>query len=240
MLKEMVEFLMEKGRDEEVIIRDGNEREYSLHNLNPIKEPMSDTLKLSTLKSLTDYLNKNVDNITDQNTIVHIVNVSDVRLYGEIEGDFKQRQEYIRVMPTLPNITLERSLDPERFIIQLQSMFQETEDQKILLKVCGNLKSEDVKTVGDDGVSQSVTIKTGVSTVGDVLVPNPVTLKPYGTFIEIEQPESQFIFRMHSVESMALYEADGGAWIIKGMEAIKNYLEENIDAELKDVVKIIC
>ncbi|MNW60692.1 hypothetical protein D3C74_386970 [compost metagenome] len=62
------------------------------------------------------------------------------------------------------------------------------------------------------GMTQSVVAKTGVATVEDVKVPNPVLLAPYRTFVEVEQPESSFVFRMKDGPSAALFEADGGAW----------------------------
>lgn len=83
-------------------------------------------------------------------------------------------------------------------------------------------------TTGDDGISQQVTIKTGVATVGNAIVPNPVTLKPYRTFVEVEQPESKFIFRMKDGPTAALFEADGGVWRNKAMHEIKKYIYENL------------
>lgn len=67
----------------------------------------------------------------------------------------------------------------------------------------------------------------------DAKVPNPVKLRPYRTFHEVEQPASDFIFRMKSERgiSCALFEADGGAWENAAMANIKNYLE----FELADV-----
>ncbi|KHO31340.1 hypothetical protein OR63_10900, partial [Clostridium tetani] len=82
--------------------------------------------------------------------------------------------------------------------------------------------------VGDDGVSQAATIKTGVASVNEVKVPNPVVLAPFRTFPEIEQPESKFIFRMQSGPRAALFEADGGAWRNEAMIKIKAYLEEQL------------
>ena len=60
------------------------------------------------------------------------------------------------------------------------------------------------------------------------MVPNPVTLRPYRTFTEVTQPESEFVFRMKD-DSMsvycALFEADGGAWKREAMKNIKEHLE---------------
>ena len=80
----------------------------------------------------------------------------------------------------------------------MQAMFETTTDLTGILRIVGNLKDSAVKTVNDDGISQQVTVKMGVSRVGEEILPNPVVLKPYRTFLEIDQPESAFVFRMKS------------------------------------------
>ena len=79
--------------------------------------------------------------------------------------------------------------DQERFLIELQANFVETDDLITIMQVAGNIKSGTTANYSDDGVSQKTTIKTGVE-LADVIVPNPVKLRPYRTFAEIEQPES--------------------------------------------------
>lgn len=102
-----------------------------------------------------------------------------------------------------------------------------------MLKLVGNVKEEAVNTIGDDGVSQSVVAKMGVATVGNVKVPNPVLLKPYRTFVEVEQPESNFIFRMRKGPECALFEADGGAWKLEAIDNIKEYLTAELAEEIE-------
>lgn len=64
------------------------------------------------------------------------------------------------------------------------------------------------------------------------IVPNPVKLKPYRTFLEVDQPVSEFIFRMKQDKYdgvlCALFEADGGAWKMEATERIKKYLESEL------------
>ena len=114
-----------------------------------------------------------------------------------------------------------------------------TPEVESILSIVGNLRDEHVKTVGDDGISQSVAVRTGISSVEDVAIPNPVTLQPYRTFLEVEQPESEFIFRMQrghegQLPVCGLFEADAGAWELKAITNIRDWLGQRI----KDV-KII-
>ena len=48
------------------------------------------------------------------------------------------------------------------------------------MRVAGNIKSGTTANYSDDGVSQKTTIKSGVE-LADVIVPNPVKLRPYRT-----------------------------------------------------------
>lgn len=117
--------------------------------------------------------------------------------------------------------------------ISLQSAFVKNDDRDVMLRVVGNITEQNVKSWGDNGVSQSVVAKSGLATVDEVAVPNPVALQPYRTFVEVAQPESDFIFRMKDGPKCSLYEADGGAW---KLEAIKN-IKEYLNAELADEIK---
>ena len=55
------------------------------------------------------------------------------------------------------------------------------------------------------------------------------------TFMEVEQPESAFVFRMRQNErdgvECAIFEADGGAWMNAAMKNVKEYLQYEL-AEL--------
>lgn len=58
-------------------------------------------------------------------------------------------------------------------------------------------------------------------------------LRPYRTFLEVEQPESAFVFRMkqdnYGSVMCAVFEADGGAWKMDATQAIKEYLQRELD-----------
>lgn len=55
------------------------------------------------------------------------------------------------------------------------------------------------------------------------------TLRPYRTFREVEQPASEFVFRLRSLNGevpwCALFEADGGKWKLDAVLKIKAWLE---------------
>lgn len=189
-----------------------------------------DPLIIKTLTGLVDYIKSNLER-KEAKLLLHIEKPDEVSLMGLLAED-GSREYLASAQAIVPRFNFDYYLDIEEFNVALQSVFAPTADRDILLKVVGNLKEDNVKTTGDDGVSQAVTIKTGVATAADVKVPNPVTLAPYRTFIEVKQPESKFIFRMKDGPKGAIFEADGGAWRNQAILNIKTFLEEQLTNEI--------
>lgn len=84
----------------------------------------------------------------------------------------------------------------------------------------------------------------GVAAKADAIVPNPVSLAPYRTFQEVEQPISQFVFRIgdRGTPEFKLVEAEGGIWKTEAVRKIKDYLElvlSEQDMALRNRITII-
>lgn len=236
--KESLKYLAEQGinpkervvsiNNQSYVIDENGEPQYIAPRLHLAES----VLKINTLSGLVDYIKSNLDR-ADEKLYLHIASHKSVRLVSTLKPDGR-REELAIAEAILPEFWFNRFYDMEDFNVALQSMFVKNSDREILLKVVGNLKEDNVKTTGDDGVSQAVTIKTGVASAADVKVPNPVTLAPYRTFIEVEQPESKFIFRMQDGPKGAIFEADGGAWRNQAILNIKKYLGEQLSDEIKN------
>lgn len=67
----------------------------------------------------------------------------------------------------------------------------------------------------------------------DAVIPNPVRLIPYRTFLEVEQPESEFVFRITEgrggAPAFKLVSADGGRWEAVAVDNVKSYLMDALD-----------
>lgn len=232
--KEALEFLV--GLGETKILGIG-EHQYTTKKVYRVTDPQPASLEVTTLTALIDYIKSDFDPKYGDKGLIHVVSPSNVEFYSELRED-KERENYMSVKALLPdNLSFERFMDMESFNVMLQSGFIENNARSMLLKVAGNVKEDAIKQVGDDGVSQSATIKTGVASVNEVVIPNPVILAPFRTFPEIEQVESKFVFRMKSGPSAALFPADAGAWRNTTMQRIKEYLEDQL--EDKENIKII-
>lgn len=235
--KEAINYLMEQGikPEERLINFDNDERWLVINNNGDAKEILprvflADPLEINTLSGLVNYIKANLDR-TDNKLIAHIKDESTVYLKGLLELD-GSREQLAVAKAIVPNFPFNCFVDSEEFVISFQSKFVKNEGRDILLKVMGNVAEENVKAVGDDGVSQSVEIRQGVATKAEVLVPNPVTLAPYRTFLEVQQPESQFVFRMKDGPRGAIFEADGGAWRNQAIVNIREYLIEALEKEI--------
>ena len=227
MIKEALQYVVGMGKAE---LHQIDGQEYSDKQLHLIEEPTAREIELNSLSGMVEYLKSKFD--TNDALMVHVVSPTRVVAFNSLNSNMN-RDRFVEATAMIPDFSFDRWYDTEQFNIKLQSCFVAGDDKDIILKVVGNIKESQVRTTGDDGVSQMVTAKVGVASVSDVVVPNPVSLRPFRTFVEVKQPESEFVFRMKDGPSCALFEADGGAWKLMAMQNIKIYLEEALEIEIK-------
>jgi hypothetical protein len=227
MIREAIQYVVDLGNTR--LEKIGN-RTFSTQPMHVVKQPLPSTLEVNSLSGLVGFLKSKFDG--DEKLLVHVETPTLVTVSSVLNED-SNRKELIKSKALLPNFTFDRFHDTEDFNIRLQSCFVKNEDRDIMLQVVGNIREEKVNTIGDDGVSQSVTAKIGVATLSQVQVPNPVSLAPYRTFVEVQQPESNFVFRMQNGPKCALFEADGGAWKLEAMKRIEAYLDEALKVEIE-------
>ena len=205
-----------------------------------IKEPFPavlPTVNIFTLSGLVDYILNDPDDHLDKfgNLVVQVTDPRKVVLYGiKCSDDYAVRAELARVVTDNEPFEFGRYVGQEEFIVQLQSRFIETDNSLEVGKVVGNLSIEKGTNTSDDGISQRVTVRDGIVRVSDVVIKNPVYLRPFRTFCEIDQPESPFILRIRNSDGkgtpeIALYEADGGLWKHRAIQDIHAYLDKALD-----------
>lgn len=208
---------------------------YSDKGMTLVRPPSPVPLETDSLSSIVQYLKApDLDVKQKAGSFIHIISPTSVRLVMPLDStEFRATLMKANHPAELQTKIFGSYYDIETFIIKMKTQFVETDASRAVIQLVGNIRDERVAKVMDDGISQKVTTSTGVASVGEAVIPNPVILKPYRTFFEIDQPASPFLLRMKQNEpgkmpSCALFEADGGMWQKEAMEEIQAYLKHSL------------
>lgn len=225
MLKELAQYIVGMSKPELVEI-DG--KVFSDRNLKRYDYNEPEALEFKSITGLMDYIASKLDYVDRSNFFIHIKDYDRIELVSSLNEN-NIREVYAVCYPDKISLKFNSFIDRESFNIMLQSGFKSNCDLGLILSHIGNMTDNAVRTIGDNGVSQEITIKQSTKGLVDVAVPNPVSLKPYRTFTEIEPVESKFVFRLKEGGYCSLWEADGGAWKVQTMKELKLYIIEMLD-----------
>jgi len=200
--------------------------------------PMSGSFTVITLTGLIALVKEaKIENLNanEDEVICQVLSFDKTQLVERVADQFGRRQFYITAaLPQPCDFPFGKFLDHSEFIVRLQTAFDRAGslDLEYLLRIASNLTAEKVSTSIDDGVSQKVGLRQGISLQTADMIRPRVTLAPYRTFREIEQPGSEFLFRVKQeddeVPTCALFEADGGSWKLTAMARIAEYLKDKL------------
>ena len=232
MLKEALEYLAGLGVDANAPqLTTVDDRTYVDKQLNSLRRPLDAAVTVSTLGGFLDLIKELKAGPDD--FFIHVVNEKKVSLVKNACSEWGERLELAHaVAPALAEFPFGKWLDQEQFFIALQTQcaaFVDGTDLDYLLRIAANVTAEQVAESEDDGISQKVGLRKGVSLkTGEVLRPR-VQLAPFRLFREAEQPVPSFIFRAKSITpgappNLALFEADGGKWKIQAVQNVKAFL----------------
>lgn len=224
MLKEFVEKIESLALKGKLITLE-NGRVMSAYPLNPVKEPEVACLHCHTLTAIKDYIGS-IDG--NPNMMVHVEDWNAVRLTGQVFGRERQRECFIESKAYDIKHQFNISIPLKQFIVYIQSSFVQDEVTSTILRVLGSVVQGREAEYTDDGLTQRVTARAGVTRREVVDLPNPVTLRPFRTFMDIEQPASLFVLRLNAGRdgeqpTVSLTEADGGAWKNQVIASIKEF-----------------
>lgn len=198
-------------------------------------------IRATTLTSLVDYIRERRDELREK-MIIHVVSPTEVRLFSGLLEE-RDRETLFIAEAIVPYFEYGREYEQEAFLVAMQSCFLPSDDREAVTILASNIVNAQEETYSDDGISQQAVIKTGITSKGKALVPNPATLIPYRTFMEVNQPASAFVFRVSEGNrgpAFKLVEAGGGIWKAQAMENIRRYLFEALaDIPDRDQITII-
>lgn len=201
---------------------DGNAREILPNIYRP------DTLSLHSLEALVKMVQTEAAKV-DAPLYITIPNHLTVRCFGQPDADARYlRQVYYEAKATDVPGFQDGFREFEKAIIELRSQFAPGEGVDYLLDLLSRVSKESGVTTNDNGVSQTVEARQGVAIKATVQVKPRVPLRPFRTFQEVEQPESEFLLRLDEDGNIGLFEADGGMWKLAARQTVKAFLEEKL------------
>lgn len=239
MLKEAIEKITDLARAEIRVVKVGD-TEYLTKDVvpppHPREGPKLKALAVSTLTGFVEFVQTKIPADQYSTYMIHVGDHRTVVLLSDPQGFHKTREmpAYAQAEDLFTGgFKFNTFMPHSHFMIGLQTLFVEDAfDWVRVTRVISTIKEERVTQSQDDGLAQQVIAKAGVAVVADVEVPRIVTLKPYRTFREVEQPHSQFVLRLqqkpNALPEVALFEADGGKWKTDAIESIREYLEEQL------------
>lgn len=157
---------------------------------------------------------------------------------GDYENNIQRAKEYSRaavekgVIPVTPHIGREVAL------IELRSLCIPNEGTAYLLDLLSRMTNENSVSTNDNGVTQTVEARQGVALNALIEIKPRVMLRPFRTFLEVEQPESEFLLRVDPDEGIGFFEADGGIWKLEAKKNIADYFLKNM-GDLIDAGKVV-
>ena len=214
---------------------------YSDNSLICVTPPVyyPDTVKVGSLDAIVKMLRAEFEDICPmpEGTLaphppiyIHVKSPTEVSVFTRLD-EYARRKYPHRAVCEDVNFS-EGWRDQQAAIIELRSRFIPTEDSEYLLGLISRIDSNEGVTSSDNGVSQNVTARSGVSLLAAETVKPRVILKPFRTFREVQQPESEFILRLDNAGRVGLFEADGGIWKIEAKENIAAYFRKELANEI--------
>lgn len=210
----------------------------SIHLLAP---PAIAKVNVITLSALVKLYESKFEKIDQAQSVFHVTSEVGVAVYGNLSNEYAQRTAYaVASFADVKSFQFGSWLDQEPFIIGLQAHVKDAGDRQYLLDLTSRIALNENLEITDNGISQEVTAKTGTSLKSLITLKPRVSLVPFRTFREIEQPSSEFVFRVRKSREgkpeLALFEADGGAWKLTAMQSIAEYLQNAIANDAATVI----
>lgn len=198
-----------------------------------------DTLPLTSLDALVKLV-KTEGLAADNPLYITIPSHTLVQCFGQFHSMERcYRQFYYEVNATdVPGWEAKVQLPFEEAMIALRTRFQPTPDTDYALKLLSEITTGAKITFNDSGIATSVVTKRGIDLQTNQAIRPIVTLRPYRTFQEVEQPASQFLIRVNE-RGIQFVEADGGMWKLHARQTVQTFLQTALEVEIQDASVVV-
>ena len=195
---------------------------------------MVENIHLSSLDALVKFVK--TEAVKNYRTVyITIPDHKTVKCFTHPCEDLRMNREYLYTADAtdVPGWNEKVSLSFEEALIALRTRFQPATDTEYALRLLSNITTGGKVTYNDNGVATSIVTKKGIDLQGNETIKPIIKLRPYRTFQEVEQPESQFLIRINE-RAITFLEADGGMWKLEARNTVKKYLEDALKQEVED------
>jgi hypothetical protein len=237
MIKSALEWIVNSQRAPAVDIKGRLYQTTANGGLIPLYPGKVPPLVTTTIASLVLYLTDHSADISANKDLVFIVIESDeIRLYGPVKDScghpYRELHAIVKAVDIASPLEFGCYYSLEEFNIRAQLMFEPDQptDFQRMMKITGNLKDSNVTKWNDDGITQKVTIKTGLASVDAVPITNPFHLSRTMPFAELGIYTSTYLLRLRSKgeapPEAALFELNKRADALTMRRKIAEYIEE--------------
>lgn len=185
-------------------------------------------VKVFTLSGFADLVKAKLeDKHFPEDFLIHVENESAVSLQARVSDDYGRRLKLIHATP-VPFSRFQFNVwhDQEAFSIAIASLFADGGDKGYVLNTAASLTNDASTTSEDDGFTQKVNVKAGLRLKEQITLKPRVSLAPFRTFPELDQPLSDFVLRARctgeGTPTLMLVEADGGRWKVDAIAKIRD------------------
>lgn len=195
------------------------------------KKPMPRCIDLTGLDSICKMVRNEAEHVGLQ-IFIQVKDYKSVSVFTELDED-EDRLYLYQCGADTPNVTMGRFMDYESAVIELRSLYIPNDGTAYLLRLLSSISNESKVTSSDNGVTQQVEARSGIALSSMVKIEPRVTLQPFRTFVEVAQPESEFLLRINDRGEIGFFPADGGVWKLEATRNVAAYFEE----KLKDMIE---
>lgn len=232
MIKEALEWLVSLSAHETVVDQYGKKLIITDKSIHAPELDYPNQLLFSSLRGMVEYLKNSTDNIDVEKFMIHVASIEHVYCFSRL--DSQKRREEIAIAQPIVNKTSPLSwMGFEEAKIKLATYFDKTDDRDNIIDIMSSIVDETIQTIEDDGLSQEVNIRKGITTKTKKVVPKYIKLAPFRTFSEIKQPENDYLVRLKKDEKdkeikIGLFEVENNRWKIDAIEVIKTYMRSHM------------
>lgn len=194
------------------------------------RKPMPKCIDLTGLDSVCKMVRNEAEHVGLQ-IFIQVKDYRSVSVFTSLDAD-EDRLYLYRCAADTPSVTTGNFMPYEKAIIELRSLYIPNVGTEYLLQLLSSISNESKVTSSDNGVTQQVEARSGIALNSMVKINPRVSLQPFRTFVEVAQPESEFLLRINERGEIGFFPADGGVWKLEATRNVAAYFEY----ELKDLI----